>query len=224
MPDVPSTPRKIWKTAAEKVVGALNRADEIGGEVRDWIQDKVIVDPRYVSARKRLARVLGQEYRSASEAAVAEEVQEQARAAAAPDPNAKPAAAKGLGDPTIKAQIYGRKSCAWTGRAITILEKHKVDFDFLDLDDSDHEPKLPALIRETHQNTVPYIYLRGHFIGGFNALAEVERLGQLELALMTPAERAAQPEHLRNIVISPLPFSDEVAPAENLDPRPLPGE
>lgn len=224
MPDAPTAPRKIWKTAAEKVVGALNRADEIGGEVRDWIQEKVVVDPRYVTARKRLARVLGKEYRSATEAAVHEQVQEQARAAAAPDPNAAPAAAKGLGDPSIKAQIYGRKSCAWTGRAITILERHKVDFDFLDLDDSDHENKLPALIRETHQNTVPYIYLRGHFIGGFNALAEVERLGQLELALMTPAERAAQPEHLRSIVITPRPNTDEVAPAETMDPRPPPSE
>jgi glutaredoxin len=218
------TPKKLIKSAAEKVVGALNRADELGGEVRDWIQEKVVVDPRYVTARKRLAKVFGKEYRSAGEAAEQAARQEKARAAAAPDPNAAPAAAKGLGDPSIKAQIYGRKSCAWTGRAITILERHKVDFDFLDLDDSDHENKLPGLINETHQNTVPYIYLRGQFIGGFNALAEVERLGQLEFALMTAAERAAQPEHVRKIVITARPNTDEVAPAENMEPRPLPSE
>jgi glutaredoxin len=224
MTDDTSTPRRIFKTAAEKVVGALNRADEIGGEVRDWIQEKVVVDPRYVSARKRLAKAFGKEYHSATEAAAHAARQEEARAAAAPSPSAAPAAPKGLGDPSIKAQIYGRKSCAWTGRSITILEKHKVDFDFLDLDDSDHENKLPALIRETHQNTVPYIYLRGQFVGGFNALAEIERLGQLEFALMTAAERAAQPEHVRNIVITARPNTDEVAPAETMEPRPLPGE
>ena len=218
------TPKKLLRSAAQKVVGALNRADEIGGEVRDWIQEKVVVDPRYVTARKRLAKVFGKEYRSAGEAAAQAAKQEQARAAAAPDPNAAPAAAKGLGDPSIKAQIYGRKSCAWSGRAITILEKHKVDFDFLDLDDSDHENLLPGLIRDTHQNTVPYIYLRGQFIGGFNALAEIERLGQLEFALMTAAERAAQPEHVRTIVITARPNTDEVAPAENMEPRPPPSE
>lgn len=221
--DTPA-PKKLLKVAAEKVVGALNRADEIGGEVRDWIQDKVVIDPRYVSARKRLAKALGREYRSVTEEAAQAAKQEVARAAAAPDPKAAPAPAKGLGDPSIKAQVYGRKSCAWSGRAITILEKHKVDFDFVDLDDADHENKLPGLIRETHQNTVPYIYLRGQFVGGFNALAEIERLGQLEFALMTTAERAAQPEHVRGIVITARPNTDEVAPAENMEPRPLPTE
>jgi hypothetical protein len=38
----------------QKVFAALNRADEIGGEVRDWIQERV-VDRRYIAARKRLA-------------------------------------------------------------------------------------------------------------------------------------------------------------------------
>ena len=224
MNDASGTPRKLLKTAAAKVVGALNRADEIGGEVRDWIQEKVVVDPRYVAVRKRLAKAFGGEYRSAAEATAEAARQAEERAAAAPVANAAPAAPTGLGDPSIKAQIYGRKSCAWTGRAITILEKHKVDFDFLDLDDSDHENKLPALIGETHQNTVPYVYLRGQFIGGYNALAEIERLGQLDYALMTPAERAAQPEHVRNIVITPRPNTDEVAPAEGMEPRPLPAE
>src|SRR5690349_19121130 len=41
-----------WKKqATERVFAALNRADEIGGEVRDFLQEKVAADPRYVSAR-----------------------------------------------------------------------------------------------------------------------------------------------------------------------------
>jgi glutaredoxin len=218
------TPKRVLKGATEKVFAALNRADEIGGEVRDWIQEKVTVDPRYIQARKRLAKAFGRDYRSVVESAEQAKAAEAKRAAAAATAPTTPAAARGLGDPSIKAQIYGRKSCAWSGRAITILEKHKVDFDFIDLDDPDHENQITALIRETHQNTVPYVYLRGHFIGGFNALAEVERLGQLEVALMTAQERAAAPAHLRSVVITPRPNTDEVAPAENMDPRPPPSE
>src|SRR5690606_5412704 len=102
----------------------------------------------------------------------------------------------------------------WSGRAITLLEKHKVDFDFVDLEEPEHEAKATGLALETKQNTVPYVYLRGTFVGGFNALSEIERLGQLEVALMTPEERASAPAHLRNVEIVPRPNTDEVAPAE----------
>lgn len=202
----------------EKVLHALNRADEIGGEVRDWVQERVLVDPRYVSARKRVAKLFGKSYQSAEETIVKERAAEATRAAAAPKTAAPKA--KGFGDPGIKAQIYGKKSCAWTGRAITILEKHKVDFDFVDLDDPEYEPKLTELIRENQQGTTPHIYLRGQFVGGYNALAEIERLGQLEFALMTAEERAAAPDHIKNIVITPRPDRDEVAPALTTPPAP----
>ncbi|MBZ0232033.1 MAG: glutaredoxin, partial [Deltaproteobacteria bacterium] len=129
-----------------------------------------------------------------------------------------PAAPVGLGNPALPAQIYGKNSCAWTGRAITVLEKHKVDYDYIDLEQQENEKYLPLLAIETHQNTVPYVFLRGKFIGGYNALAEVERLGQLEVALMTPAEREKAPAHLRMIEIVARPNTDEVAPAEAMDP------
>jgi glutaredoxin len=204
-----------------KVLHALNRADEIGGEVRDWIQERVVVDPRYVTARKRVAKLFGKSYESANEQVAKEQVAEAARAAAAPKAPTGPAVAKGLGDPGIKAQVYGKKSCAWSGRAITILEKHKVDFDLVDLDDPEFEPKILALINETHQNTTPWIYLRGQFIGGYNALAEIVQLGQLEFALMTAAEREAAPAHIKNIVITARPDKDEVPPAETIAVEPL---
>jgi hypothetical protein len=69
-------------------------------------------------------------------------------------------------------------------------------------------------VLETKQNTVPYIYLRGYFIGGFNALSEIERLGQLEVAMMSADERANAPAHLRSVEIVPRPNTDEVAPAD----------
>ena len=173
------------KTATEKVLEALNRADEIGGEVRDYIQDKVLVDPRYISARKRLAALMGTTYHSRTET-------------------------------SAKAQIYGKKSCPWTGRAITLLEKHKVDYDYVNLEEPEYEILHPRLATETNQSTVPYVYLRGQFIGGFNSLSEVERLGQLEVALMTAEERKAAPAHLRMVEIVARPNTDEVAPADDV--------
>ena len=212
----PEEKKSLPKRATEKLFAALNRADEIGGEIRDYMQERVVTDPRYVSARKRLAKMLGRGYESRDEKTHAAKARaQQAAAAAAPTPVK---GKKGLGDPSIKAQIYGKKSCPWTGRAITLLERHKVDFDYIDLEEPEHEPKITDLALETKQNTVPYVYLRGQFIGGFNALSEVERLGQLEYALMSTEERAQLPAHQRSVEIVPRPNTDEVAPAE-LDPR-----
>jgi glutaredoxin len=210
--------KSIGKKATEKLFAALNRADEIGGEVRDFLQERVAHDPRYVLARKRLAKLLGRDFQSRDEAAARAQAAEQRRASvaatatAAPKKSATPSG--GFGDANLKAQIFGKKSCPWTGRAITLLEKYKLDYDYLDLEEPEHEAKLTPLANETRQHTVPYVYLRGQFIGGFNALAEIERLGQLEFAMMTAEERAALPEHQRSVVISPRPNTDEVAPAE----------
>ena len=205
-------PKKWTAQATEKVLGALNRADEIGGEIRDYLQDKVATDPRYVAARKRVASLLGKRYESKVEVAQKAQVKAEQTAAVAAVTTEKKA--KSLGDPAIKAQIYGKRSCPWSGRAITLLERHKVDFDFVDLEEPEHEAKAMPLALETKQNTVPYVYLRGRFIGGFNALSEVERLGQLEVALMSKEELAAAPQHQRAVEIVPRPNTDEVAPGE----------
>jgi glutaredoxin len=207
---------KKWaRQATEKVFAVLNRADELGGEVRDFLQDRVAKDPRYVTARKRIAKLLGGRYESRDEAAAAAATAaKRAAAAAATATGTAKRATAGFGDPSVKAQIYGKKSCPWTGRAITLLERRKVDFDYVDLEEPEHEAKLTGLSLETKQHTVPFVYLRGQFVGGFNALSEIERLGQLEVALMTTEERAAAPPHQRNVVITPRPNTDEVAPGE----------
>jgi glutaredoxin len=211
----PESPKKsIAKQATERVLGALNRADEIGGEIRDYLQEKVATDPRYVTARKRIAKLFGRDYESRDEAQQKATVKAAAVAAAAATTAGPKKVDSAIGDPTVKAQIFGKRSCPWSGRAITLLERHKVDFDFVDLDEPEHEQKITRLVLETKQNTVPYIYLRGYFIGGFNALSEIERLGQLEVAMMTPEERKNAPAHLRNVEIVPRPNTDEVAPAD----------
>jgi glutaredoxin len=219
-----SESEKKWTAqATEKVMAALNRADELGGELRDFLQERVATDPRYVQARKTMARLLGRRWESREEEvhkAQAKAERTAAVAAVTPDKATQAAkAAKGFGDPSIKAQIFGKRSCPWTGRAITLLERHKVDYDFVDIEEPEHEAKAIPLTLETKQNTVPYVYLRGKFVGGFNALSEVERLGQLDVALMSPEELAKAPAHLKSVEIVARPNTDEVAPAES-DPAP----
>ena len=205
---------KWSKQAVEKLTAAFNRADELGGELRDYLQERMATDPRYVKARKAVAKFLGRDYESHDEAKAKAAVQaEKVAAVAAPTPVKKVQA--GFGDPTIKAQLFGKKSCPWSGRAITLLEKHKVDFDWVDLEEPEHEAKALGLSLETKQNTVPYVYLRGKFIGGFNALSEVERLGQLEVALMSDEERVNAPAHLKSVEIVARPNTDEVAPGDD---------
>jgi glutaredoxin len=220
MPVADESKNKWTKQATEKLFSALNRADEIGGEVRDFLQEKVATDARYINARRRVAKLLGKEFESRDEtvarARAAEAKRKAVAAPSAPTKSEAQAAAKGkgFGDPSLKAQIFGKNSCPWSGRAITLLEKHKLDYDYIDLEQPEHEAKLAPLTIETKQHTQPFIYLRGHFIGGFNALAEIERLGQLELAMMTKEERANAPAHLRSVEIVARPNTDEIVPAE----------
>jgi glutaredoxin len=203
------------KQATEKLFAALNRADEIGGEIRDYVQEKVATDPRYVNARKRLAKLFGRAYESRQESVQQAKKAEEKRAANAAVTSTGKSAA--LGDPSLKAQIYGKKSDPWSGRVVTLFEKHKVDYDYVDLEEPEHEEKHIRLTNETKQHTVPYVYLRGQFIGGFNALAEIERLGQLEYCLMTAEERANVPAHARFEIV-PRPNTDEEVPAEHVRP------
>lgn len=212
MSDSANPGKTIGKRATERLFSALNRADELGGELRDYLQEKVLVDPRYVSARRKVASLFGKTYESKQEVtAKAAAVETAKAAAAAPTPVAVKKNERSLGNPDVKAQIYGKKSCPWSGRAISLFERHKVDFDFVDLEEPEYEALVPRLATETKQTTVPYVYLRGQFIGGFNALSEVERLGQLEFALMSAEEKKAAPAHQR-VEIVVRPNTDDDAP------------
>lgn len=118
-----------------------------------------------------------------------------------------------LGDPEKPAQIFGRQSCPWTGRALALMERESATCDFVDLDEPENGMLSSWLISETKQNTNPYVFLRGRFVGGFNALDEIVRLGQLPYELMTPAERARQPSRIR-IEVVPRDDNGRPPPAE----------
>lgn len=213
MTDSAAKPR-LADQLTSRVKSALDRADELGGDLRDFLQDRWANDPRLAGVRARVARLRGQEVPGPSAPPAKVAPMDGPSALADKPAPAAPVAQVGLGNPNLPAQIYGKNSCPWTGRAMTVLEKLKVDYDFIDLEQQEHEKFAPLLATETHQNTVPYIYLRGRFIGGYNALAEIERLGQLEVAMMSPEELAKAPAHVKRIEIVARPNTDEVAPAE----------
>lgn len=199
----------------QRLIAGLNRADEVGGEIRDFIQDRVLVDERYVRLRRRIAALRGTTYVSRAEHDAQSAAEARARADAAPPPaSAAPAAQEGLSTADIPAQLYGKNSCPWTGRAITLLESLKVDFDYIDLDDSDNDHYAPRLEAETTQRTTPYVFVRGEFVGGFNALDELHRAGKLEYLLMSPEERKNANPALDKVVVTPRTRSDEVPPGE----------
>jgi glutaredoxin len=126
-----------------------------------------------------------------------------AAAAAPPLVPSKPAAplAKvkiiGLGDASKPVQVFGRRSCTWSGRVVALLESQRVEHTYFELDSYGGEGVLRELKVETKQDTVPYVYVRGRFIGGYNALDELHRLGQLEYLVLPDAERERHPLHGR---------------------------
>ncbi len=207
-----SEPPKAGRKLLGLVSETLNKADVIGGELRDKLMARYQESERAQRVVAKLQRLRGNkdhgvELRQPGAARTAADNEESAAASTA-------SAQTGLGDPGVAAQIYGRSSCPWSGRAIRLLEDRKIDYDFIDMDDEDHGGLDTPLIAETKQNTVPYVYLRGQFIGGYNALAEVDRLGQLEAATLSDEERAATPS-TEKVVIAPRPNTDEVAPGES---------
>jgi glutaredoxin len=174
-------PRALGKAALQrasgKVLGALSRADELGGKLREQVSEKLAE----LSAAKQAARAATLAVKPAPRA---------------PSPVAK-APPPGLGDPGRAVQIFGRDSCPWSGRALALVESAKLEHAYFDLSGYGSDQVLRELKLETKQDSVPYVYVRGRFIGGYNALDELHRLGHLEYLALPEAERARHPMHGR---------------------------
>jgi glutaredoxin len=162
--------KQIFARASGKLTTALSRADEVGGKLRDRLSES-------------LARKSTLPPRNPPAPAVVREPVK-------PPPT-------GLGDPSRAVQVFGRASCPWSGRVLALLERARIEPSYFDLDGYGAESVLRELKLETKQDTVPYVFLRGRFIGGYNALDEVYRLGQLEYLTLPEHERAQHPLHGR---------------------------
>jgi glutaredoxin len=107
---------------------------------------------------------------------------------------------KPLGKPDVPAQLFGTEACPWTGRAKRLLRDRSIVFEYVDLDAKEEIKTAARLVRETSQQTTPYVYVRGEFIGGYNALDEIERLGQLEEMVKAPEDRRGAVGGVRIVV------------------------
>jgi glutaredoxin len=199
----------------ERIAAGLERADEIGGELRHAIEERL-------RGSQKLQRVLGRVRRIRGRpdpTAAGPDPAPAPPAVAEPPATSAPAAQGPLGDPDVAAQIYGRTSSLWTGRAIDLLESEGVEFEYVDLDEDrpGRDQLVVQLTVETRQHTLPYVFLRGQFIGGFNALNEYARLGQLEYLLMSDEDKQRANPALQRVVITPRPNTDEIAPGETAD-------
>ena len=191
------------KVALSKGGDAFNKLDELGGEARDTIKVWWDESPAMGSVRDMLRKRAGDDDQTDEES----------------DPNISdaeiietptPGEPAGLGDNTVAVQVFGKRSCPWSGRAIRLLEDAEIEHTFVDLDDSENASLSSQLVAETKHNTVPYIYIRGEFIGGFNALDEVYRLGQLEVRVNETSDKTGRVV----VEVAQRPNTDEVAPAE----------
>jgi glutaredoxin len=74
--------------------------------------------------------------------------------------------------PSGPFKLYGKNSCPFTQRAISLLSDKKITFDYLDI--STNQQEFFAICRPkigNHQ-TVPIVFHNGKFIGGFQELQE----------------------------------------------------
>ena len=165
--------KKLFVRASGKVAEALERADILGGRVRDRVVKELDALKAPAAPTPAAARP------------------------AAPTPAPVKPPPTGLGDPGRPVQVFGRESCPWSGRVIALLESNRIEHSYFDLDGYGSDSVVRELKQETKQDTVPYVYVRGKFIGGYNALDELHRLGQLEYLTLSDADRARHPMHGR---------------------------
>ncbi len=102
--------KKLLEKASGKVGDALSRADVLGGKVRDRVVEK-LAELKTATAPPTPARP---------------------PAPVAPSPVVKPPPA-GLGDPARPAQVFGRRSCPWSGRALALLERNGIEHTYFEL-------------------------------------------------------------------------------------------
>lgn len=82
-----------------------------------------------------------------------------------------------LGDPGLPVQLYGRRTCDATGRALALLRERSVVARMIDMDDPDNLGLEARLIRETKGTSTPYAFVRGRYVGGFAELAALVKSG-----------------------------------------------
>jgi glutaredoxin 3 len=77
--------------------------------------------------------------------------------------------------------IYLTEWCPFCQRAKALLQKKKVNFTEVDVDD---RPELRSwLVSASGQRTVPQVFINGQPVGGYTDLEKIDRQGKLDALL-----------------------------------------
>lgn len=182
------------KEAGAKLLRVADRADERGGELRDRLKDK-IEDSERLTRFREVLRTSSSSERSSD--APAQSAAELAHESVQSSLSSRVPTSFSYSDPRKPAQVFGTRRCPWSDRAVRLLESEEIETSYVDLDHPASGPMRDELQAETGQRTVPYIYIRGKFIGGYSQLDEIHRLGQLEYLTLPESERRKHPDHGR---------------------------
>lgn len=75
------------------------------------------------------------------------------------------------------ADLYTWRFCPFCVNARKLLDEKGIEYQEHRIDND--EEKKRDLLEETGQDTVPYVFLDGKFIGGYDDLVELDRQGKL---------------------------------------------
>lgn len=77
--------------------------------------------------------------------------------------------------------VYLTEWCPFCQRAKALLQKKKVNFTEIDVDD---RPDLRSwLVSASGQRTVPQVFINGQPVGGYTDLEKIDRQGKLDILL-----------------------------------------
>lgn len=76
-----------------------------------------------------------------------------------------------------KIELYTTRFCPFCSRAKALLDHKGYKYDLYELDQDQTRKK--ELEDETGQNTVPYVFIDGELIGGFDDLKALDDQGKL---------------------------------------------
>ena len=73
--------------------------------------------------------------------------------------------------------FYTKDTCKYCIFAKDLLDKNSIPYEVIEL--SNNRELHQKIAYQTSQNTVPYVYINGEFIGGYKNLQELEESGKL---------------------------------------------
>ena len=83
---------------------------------------------------------------------------------------------------TAEVKVYSTTFCPYCVRAKQLLERKGVAYKEINLSNEAPEVRI-ELMQRTNHRTVPQIFIKDQFIGGFDQLYALEREGKLDQLL-----------------------------------------